>query len=230
MPTGKHRIRAALRAAVSGAATGPAAAPSTALSAAGSEYDSVSPFDAPAPLSSVDAFAAPDAFDDDNEDAYTEPKKLLKKANVFFAEMGRDEKRRMREAHARIKEMKAVNAKGGDKDGFKFVIPKSVKAMAKTLDPNAAADDLPELRSTFAEDAAAEVAPESHSDKPMKRKKRTGHISKDFYQVQVWKRWTNNAEKFLSRGRASNKLFEAQGKVNPNARRGPAQRNAIKKL
>jgi hypothetical protein len=222
MPTGKHRVRAALRAAVSGAATGPSAPMS--MFPAGSEHESVSPYDAPA-MAGGDEWSVVEAGGTE----YQEPKALLREANVFFNEMGKAEKRRFREAHAKIKEMKAVNAKGGDKDGFKFVIPKSVKSMARQLDPNSG-DGLPELRSTFVEEAAVEVPPESHTDKPMKRKKRAGHVSKDFYQVQVWKRWTQNAEKFLSRGRASSKLFEAQGKTNPNQRRGPAQRNAIKKL
>lgn len=205
MPTERRRIRAAVRAAIQGG-VGPQK-----------------------PRDALDDEDAGDVLFDEASDVYVNPRELLKDANSYFSDLGAQDKQRFREAHRRIKHMKAVNAKGGDKDGFKYVIPKTVKAMAKQLDPNNT-EDLPALKNGFSEDAAVEVAPESHDDKPMKRKKRNGHFQKDFYQAQVWKKWTQNAEKFLSRGRASSKLFEAQGKAPVGKRRGPAKRNAMKKL
>jgi hypothetical protein len=163
--------------------------------------------------------------DEPAEGQYVEPSELLQDANDFFAERRAAERKRFRDAHKKLKEMKAVNARGGDSQGFRYVVPKNVKTLAEQMDTDAV-DSSVELKNGFAEDEVAEIAADSHADKPTKRKKRKGHFHDNFYEVQVWKKWTNNAEKFLSRGRASGKLFEAQGKTPVRK----VQQRSIKKL
>jgi hypothetical protein len=158
-------------------------------------------------------------------DGYVEPASLLQEADEFFAETRVTERSRYRQARRRIAEMRSVNLQGGDSQGFKYVIPKSVKAMAAQLNP-AASMDGSQLRNGFADQAAAELPADSHDDRPQHRKKRRGHYHDNFYQAQVWKKWTENAERFLSRGRASEKLFAAKGL--PGKKRKQPQRSTRK--
>lgn len=151
-------------------------------------------------------------------EAYAQPAALLNKAHEYFTELNAKEKRVMSEAHRRIQEMKKINANGGDSQGFKFKLPKNVKTYAKKLRSDLVGGDVgATLQHSFGGDEVALADGDEDVDgKPMKRKKRRGATRDDFYQHQVWQKWTQNAEKFLSRGRASAKFFEAKG-VRPPA-------------
>lgn len=110
--------------------------------------------------------------------------------------------------------MKRVNAQGGDKDGFRFVIPKTHRRLMELEEANSdsagvggacrgrGATNAP-LRSTFLGDAVEEGT----DTKPMRRNKRNVKRRDDFYQFQVRQKWTQNAESFLARGKAGKKFF-----------------------
>ncbi len=132
---------------------------------------------------------------------YRDPKTLLNEANRYFSDLKRKEKAITAEAHRRLQEMKNVNAKGGDSQGFKYVLPKNVKSLARRLqaDTLGVAD---RLKHSYEGDEVTLVNEDEDIDsKPAHRKKRKPFERSDFYQFQVWQKWTHNAEKFLSRGR-----------------------------
>lgn len=134
---------------------------------------------------------------------------LLKKAHDYFGQLNRDERRRNALAMRRIKDMKTVNRRGGDKDGFKYVVPKNVSTVVRQImvaeGVEGAQVDPESLESTFGGDGVKESAA-----KPMRSHKQRNHCFDDFYQFQVAKKWTKNAESFLSRGRAGKNLFAAR--------------------
>ena len=137
---------------------------------------------------------------------------LLQRAHNYFTKLNSDDQRRNRQAFQRLREMKRINKQGGDKDGFKFVIPKSVTTIVRQIaaaEGVEGADVDPEsLSSQFIGDGVAET-----SAKPMRSYKPRKQCFDDFYQFQVAKKWTKNAESFLARGRMTKKMFTAkQGK------------------
>jgi hypothetical protein len=163
------------------------------------------------PALDSDGFALAGASDDDDEDEdfeeaeqqYVSGDALLSSANDYFNEINREEKQLNNDAMRRLKEMKRANKKGGDKDGFKFVVPKTVARMAKAMkrDKNHGVE-AESLQNAFGGDGVEET-----EKLPGKRKKRAGDTRSDFYQFQVWKQWTKNAEKFLSKGRSDRGMF-----------------------
>ncbi|KPI90267.1 hypothetical protein ABL78_0649 [Leptomonas seymouri] len=141
---------------------------------------------------------------------------LLESAHHFFKDLGKREQALNRVAKEHIKHLRAVNRRGGDKDGFRYVVPKNVKHVVRELlsaqkaregveDPEALIDPQ-SLVSTFGGDGMAET-----SDKPVRRSRRKHNRTySDFYQFQVSKKWTRNAENFLKRSRPNKTLFEAK--------------------
>ncbi|AIO01858.1 hypothetical protein LPMP_342320 [Leishmania panamensis] len=141
---------------------------------------------------------------------------LLKNAHNFFKNLGNRERALNKVAKEHIKHLRAVNRRGGDKQGFRYVVPKSVKQVVRELlsaqkardgeeDPEAVIDP-GQLVSTFGGDGVAET-----SDKPVRRsRRRRSRTYSDFYQFQVSRRWTRNAENFLKRSRPNKALFEAK--------------------
>lgn len=134
---------------------------------------------------------------------YAPSSQLLKKADEFFTERGQAEKALHDEAMRRLKHMKQVNKKGGDKEGFRFVVPKNVKSMVQHMQGNVAARRTAiEAENEFGGDGMDETM-----SKPMRKKKRKKHTVDDFYQFQTVQKWTRNAERFLARGKAGKKIF-----------------------
>ena len=133
--------------------------------------------------------------------SYATTESLLADAHAFFSDRGASDRALHNEAMKRLKHMKDVNRRGGDRDGFRFVVPKSVKAMAKHMRGNTGVDNA-KLQSTFGGDGVDDSAA-----KPMKRNKRRKKQFDDFYEFQTVDKWTANAERFLARGRAGKKIF-----------------------
>lgn len=141
---------------------------------------------------------------------------LLQNAHHFFKDLGKRERALNKVAKEHIQHLRAVNRRGGDKDGFRYVVPRNVKQVVRELmsaqkardgedDPEALVDT-EQLVSTFGGDGVAET-----SDKPVRRSRRQrSRTYSDFYQFQVSKRWTRNAENFLKRSRPNKILFEAK--------------------
>ncbi|KPA86222.1 hypothetical protein ABB37_00459 [Leptomonas pyrrhocoris] len=141
---------------------------------------------------------------------------LLENAHHFFKDLGKREQALNRVAKEHINHLRAVNRRGGDKDGFRYVVPKNVKHVVRELlsaqksregveDPETLIDPQ-SLVSTFGGDGVAET-----SDKPVRRSRRKRNRTySDFYQFQVSKKWTRNAENFLKRSRPNKMLFEAK--------------------
>lgn len=140
---------------------------------------------------------------------------LLHTAHVYFKELGKREQSLNKVAREHMRRMREVNRRGGDKDGFRYVLPKNVKVMVRQLlaeqksregvSDGEAFVDPDELVSTFGGDGLKET-----SDIPVRRRRRQNRTSSDFYQFQVSKRWTRNAENFLRRSRPTKALFEAK--------------------
>ncbi|RNF22600.1 hypothetical protein TcG_02021 [Trypanosoma cruzi] len=134
---------------------------------------------------------------------------LLSNAHAYFKDLGRKESAMRRAAARRLKELKNINRRGGDKDGFRYVVPRNVKEVVRQMMQNAeGADasgvDKTQLTSTFGGDEAQDTF-----ERPMHRKRRKNSCYSDFYQFQVSRRWTCNAESFLNRGRAYKSMVEA---------------------
>lgn len=143
---------------------------------------------------------------------------LLQRAHNYFNKLNADDQRRNRQAFQRLREMKRINRQGGDKDGFKFVIPKSVTTIVRQIaaaEGVEGADVDPEtLSSNFIGDGVAET-----SAKPMRSYKARKQCFDDFYQFQVAKKWTKNAESFLARGRMTKKMFTTKQGQNRSIRK-----------
>lgn len=146
---------------------------------------------------------------------------LLKDAHKFFKELGKRERRLNMAASRRLKELKAINRRGGDRDGFRYVVPKNAKQLVRqmVIAEGAGAHgvtaevDPDSLVSSFGGSGVGgseSTALEEASDKPSRRRNKRSSTFSDFYQFQVSRRWTRNAESFLNRGRASKSLFEAK--------------------
>jgi hypothetical protein len=120
----------------------------------------------------------------------------------------------------RLKEMKRVNRKGGDDDGFKYVIPKNHKQLLHleqqlTADPTKElADPTAKLSSHFGGDGVEETEKIAG-----KRKTRKPRFKDDFYQLQNVKKWTKRAENFLSKTRKGRQLQQARMKANRTIKR-----------
>ncbi|KAH8613629.1 putative Ribosomal RNA processing protein 7 (RRP7) [Trypanosoma vivax] len=135
-----------------------------------------------------------------------DPDALLEKAHTYFMEYGKRESTLHRAAAKRLKELKEINRRGGDKDGFRYVLPRNVKEAAKLMVEGS--DALcSQLASTFGGGEQNDQPPHETSDRPTRRHRRKSRCFSDFYQFQVSKRWTRNAEKFLEKGRAQKSLF-----------------------
>ncbi|KEG10707.1 hypothetical protein DQ04_03391050 [Trypanosoma grayi] len=132
---------------------------------------------------------------------------LLHNAHSYFKDLGKRESAMRRAAAKRLRELKEINRRGGDKDGFRYVVPRNVKEVVRQMAQNAdVADvDTTQLASTFGGDDDVEDT----SERPMHRRKRQKSCFSDFYQFQVSRRWTRNAENFLNKGRAHKSMFEA---------------------
>lgn len=141
---------------------------------------------------------------------------MLKNAHEYFKKVGQQERRLNTSAASFLRRMKEVNLKGGDKDGFRYVVPKNVRSVVKMMKQNehlasggteddGTFIDEDNLQSTFGGDGTEET-----SDRPMRSNKKRQSTYHDFYQFQVSKRWTRNAESFLNRGKAHKALFEAK--------------------
>lgn len=153
-------------------------------------------------------YAAKRAEECANEDT------LLASAHEYFSKLNRMEKSRNKEAMRKIREMKAVNKQGGDKDGFQYVLPTNTKKFVTELASReangGAVIDGDMLESNFRGDGEKD-------EKPMRRTKERKHFRDDFYAFQVAKKWTKNAESFLARGRAHRDMFAVRSKLrNPN--------------
>ncbi|KAG5466282.1 hypothetical protein LSCM4_01428 [Leishmania orientalis] len=141
---------------------------------------------------------------------------LLKNADHFFKNLGKRERALNKVAKEHIQHLRAVNRRGGDKEGFRYVVPKNVKRVVQELllaqkardgneDPEVLIDP-DQLESTFGGDGVAET-----SEKPVRRsRRRSSRTYSDFYQFQVSRQWTRNAENFLKRSRPNKMLFEAK--------------------
>jgi hypothetical protein len=141
------------------------------------------------------------------------PEALLKQAHHYFTEANKQEQQLVRKAKAKISEMKRINRQGGDKDGFKYVVPRSVKRMVSVMQgitPGGAP-----LQNSFNANAATAAATGEGGDEDEelgrrltgRRKAKPSPFKKDFYAVQVWKQWTKNAENFLQKGAMGKKIF-----------------------
>ncbi len=134
---------------------------------------------------------------------------LLKDAHEYFLRLNKKERQWNRTAMNRLKDMKRANRQGGDKDGFQYVVPKSVKTVVQQIMVQEGVEganiDGAQLESAFLGDGIKET-----EQKPMRRKKVKNYAFDDFYQFQVAKKWTKNAESFLTRGRANRNMFMAK--------------------
>lgn len=141
---------------------------------------------------------------------FVSEEEVLEKANQYFASLRKKEREINRAAAIHLKKMKEVNRQGGDKDGFRYVLPKNTKVLVRqmmeregmgtvSLTPSAS----PSLFNSL--NNADDV-----NDKPQRRTKKRGGTYSDFYQFQVSKRWTRNAERFLFRDRVDKSLFESK--------------------
>jgi hypothetical protein len=135
---------------------------------------------------------------------YVDNEDLLGSAHEYFKDFGRDELTKKREAMRKLHHMRKVNKEGGDRDGFKFVLPKSTRAFVEN---EMGVMNSAQLESTYGGDGVMETA-----EKPGRKNVRKAHKRDDFYQFQVLNKWTRNAENFLARGRAGKKLFEPRHK------------------
>ncbi|KAH9601557.1 Ribosomal RNA-processing protein 7 [Trypanosoma melophagium] len=132
---------------------------------------------------------------------------LLQGAHEYFKDLGKRESAMRRAAAKRLRELKEINRRGGDKDGFRYVVPRNVKEVVRQMSQQQQAVedvDTSNLTSTFREDHIQEA-----EEKPMHRRRRKNSCYSDFYQFQVSKRWTRNAENFLNKGRAHKSMFGA---------------------
>lgn len=164
----------------------------------------------------------------DNTSYYQSPDDLLNEGNQFFIKRNKEERALTKAALKRIEEMKKINEKGGDGNGFKYIIPRSAKKLASRMagdveitleDRKAAAGRLlPTTLSTATTNGDGADAEDitgglNDDDRPMRKKKpRAAKELKDFYTWQKWKNWTRNAENFLSRGKLSRKVFDSKRK------------------
>jgi hypothetical protein len=159
------------------------------------------------------------AYTEERGDEVKSEEALLQQAHQYFSQLNRDEQRRNNAAMKRLKEMKKINRAGGDKDGFRYVVPKNVSTIVRQLmvsDGVEGAQVDPEtLGSTFGGDGVKET-----EAKPMRSRKARNQSFDDFYQFQVAKKWARNAESFLARGRANKNMFAAKQK----------QQRSIKKM
>ncbi|EAN77231.1 uncharacterized protein TEOVI_000340100 [Trypanosoma equiperdum] len=137
---------------------------------------------------------------------------LLQKAHSYFKDLSKRECQLRRAAAKRLRELKEINKRGGDKDGFRYVVPRNVSEVVRQMTQGADVDPT-QLVSTFGAEDDKLRSQEEHlheaSDRPMHRRKRKNPCYSDFYQFQVSKRWTRNAERFLEKGRAHKSMFEA---------------------
>ena len=132
---------------------------------------------------------------------YADPSVLLNAAHDYFKTFNRDERLRLQEANRRLHEMKRINRKGGDKDGFKFVVPKSAKQLADQMAQGIIHGKT--LESSFGGDGLSDsIAP------PVRKQGKRKFAKDDFYQFQVFKKWTRNAEQFLQRGHMSRSVLQ----------------------
>ncbi|ORC92229.1 uncharacterized protein TM35_000044430 [Trypanosoma theileri] len=130
---------------------------------------------------------------------------LLQGAHEYFKDLGKKESAMRRAAAKRLRELKEINRRGGDKDGFRYVVPRNVKEVVRQMSQQQAVDvDTSNLTSTFREEQTNEA-----DERPMHRRRRKNSCYSDFYQFQVSKRWTRNAENFLNKGRAHKSMFGA---------------------
>lgn len=163
-----------------------------------------------------------------NTNYYQSPDDLLSEGNQFFVKRNKEERELTKAALKRIEEMKRINDKGGDGNGFKFIIPRSAKKLASRMagDVEITLDDrkavagrlLPSTLSSATTNGDGADAEDitgglNDDDRPMRKKKpRAAKELKDFYTWQKWKNWTRNAEDFLSRGKLSRKVFDTKRK------------------
>lgn len=136
-------------------------------------------------------------------------KDVLAEANKYFESLSKKERQLNRAAALHMKKLKEINRRGGDKDGFRYVLPKNTKELVRQMmlkEGTGAVIDPSTLSSSFGALSSAE----EESDKPMRKSRRHGGTYNDFYQFQVSKRWTRNAERFLFRGRVDKSLFESK--------------------
>lgn len=166
----------------------------------GTSHDSMDPFLASSLYPASQIEAASNTLESSEE--------VLEKAHRYFEKLHERERRINKAAAQQLKKMKEINRRGGDKDGFRYVLPKNTKQFIREmmLQENSSQEilDTESLPSTFGSGKEST----EHDDKPVRRsKKRRGTFS-NFYQFQVSKRWTKNAENFLFRERVDKSLFE----------------------
>lgn len=162
--------------------------------------DAVDPFAASSSMTSD--FFTPTIQDQSEEE-------VLRKADNYFKDLNRKERLLNRAATLHMKRLKAINRKGGDKDGFRYVLPKNTKQLIHSMksgEQETSVDPEVPLSSTFGSDTAKD----EESDKPLRKSRRHGGTYSDFYQFQVSQRWTRNAERFLFRDRVDKSVFESK--------------------
>eukprot|EP00796_Vickermania_ingenoplastis_P005302 gene5302-3805_t len=144
---------------------------------------------------------------DSKDEVTASEDEVLAKANTFFQNLNKKERELNRAAALHMKRLKEINRRGGDKDGFKYVLPNSTKDLVRQMmmkeDTSAPRIDPSLLSSSFGSSSVAE----EEGDKPMRKSRRHGGTYSDFYQFQVSKRWTRNAEKFLFRDRVDKSIL-----------------------
>lgn len=154
--------------------------------------------------------ALPQEVETPQPDGTTYEDEVLAKANEFFSNLHKRERALNTAAAKHLRRLREINRRGGDKDGFHYVLPRNTKELVRemlTKEGHPSADvDTSTLSSTFGSAGMAE----EEDDKPVRRTRRRGGTYNDFYQFQVSKQWTRNAEKFLFRNRVDKSLFESK--------------------
>lgn len=136
---------------------------------------------------------------------------VLEKANEYYKKFKKDEREANRVAALHLKKMREVNRQGGDKEGFRYVLPKNVKELVRqTLEKNGMGSVLLKNSSSPPSLFDSLNYADDENDKPKRKKKKREGTSSDFYQSQVSKKWTRNAERFLFRDRIDKSLFESK--------------------
>lgn len=135
---------------------------------------------------------------------------VLEKANEYFKNLRKKEREINRAASLHLKKMKEVNRQGGDKDGFRYVIPKNTKDLVRQMMEKEGIRSVSLVDSSPLSLFSSMNNIPDEDDKPQRKTRRRGGTYSDFYQFQVSKKWTQNAERFLFRDRVDKSLFESK--------------------
>lgn len=136
---------------------------------------------------------------------------VLEKANEYFKKLKKNEREINRAAALHLKKMREINRQGGDKEGFRYVLPKNTKELVRqTMEKKGMGSAILNNSSSAPSLFDSLNYVEDENDKPQRKKKKREGTCSDFYQSQVSKKWTRNAERFLFRDRVDKSLFESK--------------------